>query len=319
MLSELLQQQRSSLDHFFQRLDTAAVERVVQACTQTPGLIVFSGVGKSGIIAEKIVATLMSTGTRAVHLPPTNFLHGDLGILSDRDTLILISRSGETEELLNLIPFVKKRGTRLIAIVSNAASRLARQCDLFVELPFDKELCPFDLVPTTSTAVQLLFGDVLAVALMRSKGFSLDDFALNHPSGALGKKMLTTVDELMHQGDRIPLVQPHHRLIEVLVELTNKKCGALLVADEQQRLIGVFTDGDLRRALQLKGSLVLEQKMQELMTPAALSVETGSLAWDALKLMQKDPKKFVMVLPVLNRGQVVGILHMHSLVQAGIA
>lgn len=319
MITDLLKQQKLSLEHFFQRLDIGAVERILQACEKTSGLVVLSGVGKSGIIAEKIAATLMSTGTRAVHLPPTNFLHGDLGILSERDTLILISRSGETEELLNLIPFVKRRGTCLIAIVSNADSRLARQCDLFVELPFDKELCPFDLVPTTSSAVQLLFGDVLAVALMRSKGFSLDAFALNHPAGALGRKMLVTVDDLMHQGDLVPLVRPDQRLIEVLVEFTNKKCGALLVVDGQRQLRGIFTDGDLRRALQLQGSLILEQTMQELMTPAALSIEKGALAWEALKLMQRDPKKFVMVLPVLDQGQVVGILHMHNLIQAGLS
>ncbi|MBS0603410.1 MAG: KpsF/GutQ family sugar-phosphate isomerase [Verrucomicrobia bacterium] len=318
MLTELLEAQRRYVDHYFDHLDLTEVDKVVQECLSTKGLIVFTGVGKSGIIAEKIAMTMISTGTKALYLPPTNFLHGDIGILSENDLFVLMSRSGETEELLNLIPFVKKRSARLLSIVSNPHSRLAKQCDLSINLPFEKELCPFDLAPTTSTTVQLLFGDLLAIALMRSKGFDLSAYALNHPSGSIGKKMTITVEELMFKDNHVPLAAPSDRLLDVLVELTNKKCGALLVTDDERNLLGIFTDGDLRRALQTQGPDVLQKPIRELMTPSALRIERDKLAWEALKIMQRDPKKFVMVLPVVEQGKVAGILRMHDIVQAGI-
>ncbi len=319
MLSELLKAQQHYIDHYFENLDLSEVEKVVQECLCTKGLIVFTGVGKSGIIAEKIAMTMISTGTKALYLPPTNFLHGDIGILSENDLFVLMSRSGETEELLNLIPFAKKRNARLLAIVSNSGSRLAKHCDLSVHLPFEKELCPFDLAPTTSTAVQLLFGDLLAIALMRSKGFDLSAYAFNHPSGTIGKKMSVTVEELMFKDEHLPLAAPGARLSDVLAELTNKKLGGLIVIDESGNFLGVFTDGDLRRALQNQGPAVLEKQIGDLMTVNALTIEKGKLAWEALKIMQKDPKKFVMVLPVLDQGKAVGFLRMHDIVQAGIS
>lgn len=319
MLAELLQEQKHNIDRYFDHLDLSAVETVIQACLQTEGLIVFTGVGKSGIIAEKIAMTMVSTGTKALYLPPTSFLHGDIGILSDKELFVLISRSGETEELLNLIPFAKKRNTRLLAVVCNPQSRLAKECDLAISLPFEKELCPFDLAPTSSTTVQLLFGDLLSIALMRAKGFDLSAYALNHPAGSIGKKMSITVEELMHTGSHLPLAKPQDRLIDVLVEFSNKRQGALLIADEEGHLLGIFTDGDLRRSLQNQGSAVLEKKMQELMTPTAFTIERHQLAWEALKIMQRDPKKFVMILPVLEKNKLVGILRMHDIVQAGIS
>jgi arabinose-5-phosphate isomerase len=318
MIEELLEEQRRYISHYFDEVDLANVTKIIDACAKISGLIVFTGVGKSGIIAEKIAMTLVSTGTKALYLPPTNFLHGDIGILAENDLLVLMSRSGETEELLSLIPFARQRKTRLLAIVSNLQSRLARLSDYSICLPMEKELCPFDLAPTTSTTVQLLFGDLLAVALMRHKRFDLASYALNHPSGAIGKKMTLKVEDLMLTGKRVPLCSPSDRLIEVLVELTNKKCGALLVVNPAQELLGIFTDGDLRRALQLQGSEVLNTSIETLMTHSPLSIEKEELAWSAVKLMQKDPKQFVMVLPVLDQNKVVGILHMHELIQAGI-
>ena len=318
MLSELLKEQRRYLDDYFERLDLKQVEKIVQECFSTQGLIVFTGVGKSGIIAEKIAMTMISTGTKALYLPPSNFLHGDIGILSENDLFVLMSRSGETEELLNLLPFAKKRNCRLLAIVSNPESRLAKQCDLSIILPFEKELCPFDLAPTTSTTVQLLFGDLLSIALMRSKGFDLTAYALNHPSGSIGKKMSVTVEELMFKDNHLPLARPNERLIDLLVELSNKKCGALLIADEQNNFLGIFTDGDLRRALQNQGSEVLQKPIKELMTSTPRVIEKSRLAWEALKMMQKDPKKLVGVLPVIDQGKLAGILRLHDLILAGI-
>jgi arabinose-5-phosphate isomerase len=319
MLAELLKEQKSHLEHYFDHLDLNAVDQVVQECLRTEGLIVFTGVGKSGIIAEKIAMTMVSTGTKALYLPATNFLHGDIGILSEKDMLVLMSRSGETEELLNLIPFAKKRNTRLLAVVSNPTSRLAKLCDLAINLPFQRELCPFDLAPTSSTAVQLLFGDLLAISLMRLKEFDLSTYALNHPSGAIGKKTTLTVAELMYKGSQIPLARPGTPLIDLLVELTNKKCGSLLIADKQDNFLGIFTDGDLRRALQVQGPSALNLPIETLMTPCAFTIHQEALAWEALKIMQKDPKKFVMMLPVLEQGRVVGLLHMHHIIQAGIS
>lgn len=319
MLKDLLNQQRHNIEHYFDNLDLTAVEAVLAQTLNTQGLIVFTGVGKSGIIAEKIAMTMISTGTKALYLPPTNFLHGDIGILSKNDLFVLMSRSGETEELLNLIPFAKGRGTPTLAVVSNPHCRLANQCDLSIYLPFEKELCPFDLAPTSSTAVQLLFGDLLSIALMRAKGFDLSAYALNHPSGSIGKKMMITVEELMYKDHQVPLARPSDRLIDVLVELSNKKCGALLIADEEKNFLGIFTDGDLRRSLQTQGADVLQKQIKDLMTPTQLTIQTGNLAWDALKIMQKDPKKFVMALPVLEGGKVAGILRMHDIVQAGIS
>lgn len=319
MLDELLKEQRRNVEHYFDHLDLNAVDQVVQECLNTKGLIIFTGVGKSGIIAEKIAMTMISTGTKALYLPPTNFLHGDIGILSEKDLFVVISRSGETEELLNLVPFAKKRGARLLAIVSNPHSRLAKSCDISINLPFQKELCPFDLAPTSSTTVQLLFGDMLAIAMMRLKGFDLSSYALNHPSGAIGKKMVTTVEELMFKDKHVPIAKPTDLLINLLVELSNKKCGALLIEDEERNFLGIFTDGDLRRSLQLHGPEVLQKPIGTLMTPTPLTIEKHLLAWDALKIMQKDPKRFVMVLPVLEQGRIAGILRMHDIVQAGIS
>lgn len=318
LLKNILEQQKQYLDYYFQSVDLSQMQRFVNACLQIKGLIVLTGVGKSGIIAEKIAMTLISTGTKALYLPPTNFLHGDIGILSENDMLVLMSRSGETEELLNLIPFARKRNTAILSIVSNPQSRLAKMSDHYVNLPVEKELCPFELAPTTSTTVQLLFGDLLSVALMRAKQFDLSTYALNHPSGSIGKKMLIKVEDIMFKGDQVPLCKPEDKLLDVLVEFSNKKCGALIVSNSEHDLLGIFTDGDLRRALQTQGASVMEKSMKDLMTPKPFCIDKNQLAWDALKMMQKDPKKYVMVLPVVDQSRVVGILRMHDLVQSGI-
>jgi arabinose-5-phosphate isomerase len=319
MLKELFAQQNNYLTYYFDHLDLAKGEEVIQTCLQTKGLLVLTGMGKSGIIAEKIAMTLISTGTKAIYLPSTNFLHGDLGIVTADDTVLLFSKSGETDELLNLLPFFERRGAKTVAIVSNINSRLAQQADLAISLPVMKELCPFDLAPTTSTEVQLLFGDALAVALMKSKGFSLESYGENHPSGAIGKKITLRVEDLMMQGESVPLCHPHKLLREVLIELSNKKCGCLIVVDEGNNLQGIFTDGDLRRSLQSLGSSVLEKKVGELMTKTAFFIDVKERAWEAMKLMQKDPKRWIMMLPVLENQKVVGIIRMHDIIHAGIS
>jgi arabinose-5-phosphate isomerase len=319
MLLELFRQQRSYLDHFFDNIDLEMAQKILDAFFRCKGLIVFTGIGKSGIIAEKLAMTMISTGTKALYLPAVNALHGDIGIVSQDDIIVLISKSGETDELLQLIPYIRKKKASVVSFVSNAKSRLASAADYSISLPVEREICPFDLAPTTSAAIQLLFGDILAIALMKVKQFSLEDFAINHPSGLIGKKISLKVEDVMIKGDDLPLSNPNERLIDVLVELSNKRCGLLLVTDQDAKLQGIFTDGDLRRSLQKFGSGALEKKLYELMTPTPKSISKGILVWEAMQSMQENPLRLITACPVLEEGKVIGLIRMHEIIQAGIS
>lgn len=319
LIEDLFVLERDYLDYFFSHLDYKAIEAVAKVVLTCPGTIFLTGVGKSGVIAKKIALTLMSTGTKSLYLSPTDALHGDLGIVSQDDLLLILSKSGESDELFHLIPCLHHRGATLIAVVSNPASRLAKSCHHVVHLPLKQELCPFGLAPTTSTVEQLLFGDVLAVALMRSKRFSLDQYVLNHPGGRIGKRLTVRVSDLMLKGREIPLCHPQDKLIEVLVELSDKRCGCVLVVDSQQSLQGIFTDGDLRRALQSFGPSALNEAMQGIMTRHPRTVAADKLAVEAVQLMEADRNHPIMVLPVLEAdNKVVGLIKMHDIVQSGL-
>ncbi|QVL57508.1 MAG: KpsF/GutQ family sugar-phosphate isomerase [Simkaniaceae bacterium] len=318
MLKDLFEEYQRNLNYFFDHIETEKAEKIFDLFLKCEGMLIFTGVGKSGIIAEKLAMTMISTGTKALYLPPMNALHGDIGIVTEKDVLICISKSGESEELLSLVPFAQRKGAKTVAWVSNPHSKLLRASDIGISLPLNKELCPFDLAPTTSTSIQLIFGDVLSVALMKAKEFSLDEYALNHPAGSIGKKITLTVEDLMLQGEGLPICKPNDRLRDALVTLTDKKCGCLLVIDERENLKGIFTDGDLRRTLQKDPAAVLEKTMEELMTPSCIATEKGKKALEALKLMQKDPKRWVNVMPVKESDRLVGLIRMHDLVQAGI-
>jgi arabinose-5-phosphate isomerase len=320
MLKELLEKKREYLNHFFETLDLNAANEILQAIQNCEGTVLVTGVGKSGIIAKKIAMTMISTGTRALYLSPEEALHGDLGLVSANDLVLLLSKSGESEELLRLIPFLRNKKAKLAAIVSNQRSRLSQSCDLNIRLPLQAEICPFGLAPTTSTVIQLIFGDLLAVALMREKNFSLDQYALNHPSGSIGRRITLRVKDLMLTGDKIPKCSKKDKLMDLLVVLSNKQCGCILVAGEDETLLGIFTDGDLRRSLQSKGAAALEGRMEELMTKTPRWIHEGSLAWDALKTMEADPRRPITVLPVLDDAKkIVGILKLHDILQAGIS
>ncbi len=310
----LMLQQRQYINAFFDQIQIADVDKVVEACLGCKGLIVVTGIGKSGIIAEKVAMTLISTGTRAMHLPAINFLHGDIGAIGEDDLVLLFSKSGETDELVNLLPRIRKKGSKSIAVVSETSSRLARGADLVVQLPVEKELCPFDLAPTTSTTVQLLFGDLLAMTLMQEKGFTIENYADNHPSGSIGKQIAYTVRDLMQTN--LPLCKSSDRLVDVIVELSNKRCGCLLIVDREHRLEGIFTDGDLRRALEKEGSRLLEKRMKEVMNRVPITVGPDQLAHTAMKLMQNE--RFVMVAPVTENHKVVGLIRMHDIIHQGI-
>lgn len=318
LLNNLFDESKEALEHFFQNVDKSQIEKVLQVCLKTKGILVLTGVGKSGIIAEKIARTLVSTGTRALFVPPGNFLHGDLGVVDTQDVVILISKSGESEELLDIIPFIKKRKATLIAVTSRKNSRLEKEAMLCVHLPVSKELGPLDLVPTISTTVQLLFGDILTIALMQEKKLLVEEYASNHPEGAIGKRLHLKVEDLMLKDSDLPLSSGHQKVIDVLFELSAKKCGCLVVVDEEKKLKGIFTDGDLRRCLQRFGAAVLEQPLHALMTQDPLTISKEILAWDAKKMMQNDPKRWIMMLPVIEEDKVVGLIKMHDIIHAGI-
>ncbi len=318
MLDKLFREQQGQLNYFFDRLNMEAVEEILQVLLSCKGVVFFSGVGKSGIIAEKIAVTMISTGTKAYYVSPTNALHGDLGIVTSSDVFVMLSKSGETEELLHLVPFIRNKGAFLIAVTSNPSCRLVKAANMSIYLPLERELCPFDLAPTTSTAVQLIFGDVLAVGLMKSKNFALSDYALNHPGGRIGRRASVQVADLMLGEHSVPLCAPTDQLVNVLVELSDKRCGCLIVVDAQQMLLGIFTDGDLRRSLQREGADVLHKPIEDLMSRAPKSIPSQARAWDALKLMEADQKHPVMILPVVDAGKVVGLIKMHDIIQAGL-
>ncbi|MFN0064840.1 MAG: SIS domain-containing protein [Chlamydiales bacterium] len=320
MLEKLFRKQKALLDHFFDQIDLKSCEALLTTFLQCRGVLFFSGIGKSGFIAQKIAATMMSTGTKAFYLSAIDALHGDLGMVSQNDVVVLLSKSGETEELLQLLPSLRNKGSKTVALSSNAQSRLVKGADQNVILPLEHELCPFDLAPTTSTQAQLLLGDVLAIALMERKNFSLANYAENHPHGQIGRRASTKVRDLMLSQENTPICHPHSRLKEVLVEFTDKRCGCLIVVDHERQLKGIFTDGDLRRALQQKGEKVLEEKIQDIMTRCPKAIHDDAPAWDAVKLMEADQKHPVMVLPVLERekSSVIGIIKMHDLIQAGL-
>lgn len=320
MLKELLKNTHQYINYFFEHIDVSEFEDVFNTIKNCQGMIVLTGVGKSGLVAKKIAATMTSTNTRAIYLSPVNAMHGDLGVVTERDVFIFLSKSGESDELLTLIPSLKNKGVKMIAVVSNKNSRLAKACNKTLHLPLEKELCPFNMAPTTSTTIQMIFGDVISVALMQLNRFSLDDYALNHPAGSIGKRITVKVRDLMIVGDSIPKCHQDDRLVDQLVELSNKRCGCILIVDNQHHLQGIFTDGDLRRALQKNGPEALHLSMKNLMCTNPRTITPNILATEAVKVMENGLKNEVTALPVINdEMQVVGVIKLHDIVQSGIS
>lgn len=318
MIQRLLSKYREELSLFFEKVDIAAFEKLFALCKECQGLLIFSGIGKSALVAEKTAVTMTSTGTRALFISPIEAMHGDVGIISPQDIFIVFSKSGESDELLNLLPYVRNKGAKVFALTSNPKSRLAEAADLHLLVPFHQELCPFNMAPTISTACQTVIGDTLAIALMESKNFTIDEYAMNHPAGTIGKRITVKVKNLMIEGNLIPICKPTDHLIDVLVELSNKKAGCVLVVDESKKLLGIFTDGDLRRSLQKFGPTVMTQPLSQLMTQSGRFTHPEVLAWDALKMMENQ-KSPITVLPVLDESHhVVGLLKLHDILLSGI-
>jgi len=303
------------------RLNSADVERVVGLLVGCRGKIVILGVGKSGIIAQKIAATMTSTGSAAINLHPSDALHGGMGIINADDLVMILSNSGETNELIELLPFLKRREVPLIAIVGNLKSTIGKRADAVLDASVDQEACPLNLAPTTSTTVALAHGDALAMTLMRAKGLTENDFASNHPAGQLGKRLTLRVADLMHSGAENPVVTGNASWMEVVSTISQYGLGAVNVLDKEGRLAGIITDGDLRRTLQKLGARdfgFANLKCDDLMTHNPTVTNPEMLAFDALRLMEDRPSQ-ISVLPVVDDDRrCVGLIRLHDIVRSGL-
>jgi arabinose-5-phosphate isomerase len=306
---EVLRIEAEAIDRLITRLDDR-FEKAVDLLCACRGRVVASGMGKSGIICRKIAATLSSTGTPALFLHPAEAVHGDLGALARGDTVLVVSYSGETEELLRLLGSIKRLGLPLISMVGDPGSRLARHSDLVLEIGVDREACPHGLAPTASTTVALALGDALAVALSEKKGFRPEEFARLHPGGRLGKR-LAPVGDLMHVGAEVPLVGTATSMEEVILEMSRKGLGIAAVAGKDGRLVGVVSDGDLRRLLQSRREGMLTQRAEDCMTPDPVTIGEEELAARALDLMETRRITSLMVTDV--SGRIKGVVHLHDL------
>lgn len=316
---QLLKQEADAITKAANRLQSDQVELAVEILTNCQGKVVLVGVGKSGIIARKIAATLTSTGTLAVYLHPADAFHGDLGIVTAADVAVVLSNSGETDELVAMLPYLKYRQVPIIALVGNLRSTLARNADVVLDATVDQEACPFNLAPTTSTTVALSIGDALAMTLMQVKGLTPEDFALNHPAGRLGKRLTLRVRDLMHSGVDTATVSPQASWIEVLNTISKAGLGAVNVVDDSGYLVGIVTDGDLRRLLQTVKQTDLETLTANwMMTQNPVVVFPDVLAYHALQLMENRPSQISM-LPVVDQQQhCIGLIRLHDIVRSGL-
>ena len=277
------------------------------------GKFVIMGVGKSGHIAQKISATLSSTGTPSIFIHPTEAAHGDMGLINKKDIVLLISNSGETDEIINILTSLKRHSKEIASLTSNNSSTIAKSADIKIQIKSKKEACPLDLAPTSSTTNALAFGHALAIALLEAKGFTKNDFASSHPAGKLGKKLITKVNDLMHKGSSVPKVSPNTILDKALLEITKKNLGITLVVDKT-KVVGIFTDGDLRRSINNKVD-IQQIKIKDLMTKSYKTISSNALAVDAAKIMEKN-KIFTLV--VTEKKKYVGVISMHDLIEARI-
>jgi len=284
-------------------------------CMATPGRIVVTGMGKSGHVSNKIAATLASTGTPAFFMHPAEASHGDLGMITSQDLLLAISYSGETAEVITILPVVKRLGARLLSITGNPQSTMAREADVHLDISVAEEACPLNLAPTASTTATLAMGDALAVALLKKRGFTAEDFARSHPSGSLGKRLLLRVSDVMRSGERIPAVGPGVTLRDALLEMTDKGLGMTAVVDDERRILGIYTDGDLRRTLD-DGADIRETLIRDVMHASCKTVAADMLAAEALHTLEEN--KITGLLVADDDGVLVGALNIHDLFREGL-
>lgn len=292
--------------------------RATELLLRCSGKVVVTGMGKSGLIAQKIAATMVSTGTPALSLNPGDGLHGDVGIIQEGDVILAISKSGESEELLNVLMYVKRIGVPVIAITAKTKSSLAQAANLVLYTPIESEACPLDLAPTSSTTAALVVGDALAMTLMKQRGVTPEQFALLHPGGNLGKKLLLTVADVMRSGEDNPIININQDVRHMLYEISNKRCGAVSVIDEEGCLLGLVTDYDVRKRLEEDGDF-FSLPITDVMNSNPSFVNSDDMAIKALEVMRGRESPF-LVLPVLDRvsSHVVGMIHLHDLVAKGL-
>lgn len=310
-----LKTEQQALQVLMEQIDDRFVEacELLLACT---GRVVVSGMGKSGHIGRKMAATFASTGTPSFFMHPGEAGHGDLGMLVPGDVLIAISNSGKSDEIMMLMPLVKRNAIPLITISRDNKGPMPQLANVALTLGPSKEACPLGLAPTSSTTATLALGDALAVALLQARGFTADDFARSHPAGALGKRLLLHVSDIMHHGSRLPKVLPTASIDQVLFEMTNKRLGLTAVVDENERLLGVFTDGDLRRTLDKNNTLNIQMPIQELMNQAPYTISAETRAVDALE--QMNERKISQFLVVDEEQKLTGVITVHDLISAGV-
>ena len=314
---EVLRMEAEAILELVPRIDEnfAAAVNLILECQ---GRTVITGMGKSGLIGRKMAATLASTGTPSFYLHPAEGIHGDLGMVTASDVVIALSNSGETGEVLNILPSLRRIGAKIIAMVGNANSTLGKNADVILDVGVSKEACPLGLAPTSSTTAALAYGDALALALLKKHNFTASQFAIFHPGGSLGRKLLLTVGNIMHKGDENPTVLADTTVQEALFVITDKGLGAVSVVDQNGIMQGVLTDGDIRRGLS-KGVDFLQRPVSELMTANPKTITEDKLAAQALHLMESNKPKPITVLPVLDENRkVIGLLHMTDLVRQGV-
>lgn len=314
---DVLRMEAEAILELVPRVDANFVA-AISLILECSGRTVITGMGKSGIIGRKMAATFASTGTPSFYLHPAEGIHGDLGMVTADDVVIALSNSGETGEILNILPSLRRIGAKIITMVGNANSTLAKNADVVLDVGVEKEACPLGLAPTSSTTAALAYGDAIALALLQKRNFTASQFAVFHPGGSLGRKLLLTVGNIMHKGDENPLVSADTTVQEALFVITDKGLGAVSVVDEEGKMLGVLTDGDIRRGLS-KGVDFLQRSVADLMTKAPKYITADKLAAQALHLMESNQPKPITVLPVLDENKVViGLLHMTDLVRQGV-
>lgn len=303
-----------SLRHVAERLD-GRFEAAVRAILATRGKVIVTGLGKSGAVGRKIAATFSSTGAPAIYLHPTEGVHGDLGVIDRNDLVIAISYSGETEELSRLLPAIRRLGVTLIAITGAPGSTLGRAAAIVLDAGVPQEACPLGLAPTSSTTATLVLGDALAVAVLEARGFTAEDFAFRHPGGSLGRSLLR-VSDLMHAGGELPLASAKDTLRAAIVEMSRKKLGMTAILDEAGKLVGIFTDGDLRRTIQEASGDFLDRPVADFMTRAPRTIEPDQLAVQALTLMEE--RKITSLVVAGAAGRPEGVIHIHDILRSKV-
>ncbi|MEC4676005.1 MAG: KpsF/GutQ family sugar-phosphate isomerase [Nitrospirota bacterium] len=311
----VLQTEADAIAGLIEKLD-GSFGKAVGIILESRGKVVVTGMGKSGLIGKKIAATLASTGTPALFMHPAEASHGDLGMVTSEDVIIALSNSGETEEIIGLIPFLKRFNVGIISLTGNAGSTLSKVSDVALDVSVKAEACPFGIVPTSSTTAALAMGDAIAVALLTERGFREEDFACFHPGGSIGKKLLIKVSDLMHTGDALPLISPETLILRAVLEISSKRLGVVVITDAEKKLLGIITDGDVRMGIGKWDKSFFDMKAEDVMTRNPKTIAGEELAARAVAVMERYSITSLVVPD--EDGRVVGVIHLHNILRQGI-